>query len=438
MICKSFLGRPFVKRLFGALAVVGGVASPLAAEGLYVGGDLGVALPGSLESTRTNIGIPTNCDQWLGSATLLDGTRVPLPASECQPRTLPAAANEFDLESGFAAGLNAGFRHGRLRFEAEYLHRRQEGEVLPLVVAGDSKQREFVRRDEGIGDVTGHGLFANVYWDLGRSPSNERLRPFLGAGLGAARVGIDYAATSIRNSDPQALLALGRNPHAAGTVSRADESLAEYRTSLVVDPPDGRIPALRPEAEARRAAARLMRGRPAEGPEDRGLSERCLMGFNSGPPMTPSVYNNNVQFFLTPDHFGVLNEMVHNVRLAPLDGRPHLPASLRQWAGDARASWDGDTLVVETRNFLRETSFAGSSAGLHLVERFTRTGPDTLTYAFTVTDPATWVRPWTAEVRMTRSDEPLYEYACHEGNYSMASSLTGTHAVRAAEAGGGQ
>ena len=215
-------------------------------------------------------------------------------------------------------------------------------------------------------------------------------------------------------------------------------ALAEYRTSLVVDPPDGRIPALRPAEEERRAAARLIRDRPAEGPEDRGLSERCLMGFNAGPPMTPSVYNNNVQFFLTPDHFGILNEMVHNVRLVPLDGRPHLPASLRQWAGDGRASWDGDTLVVETRNFLRETSFAGSSAGLHLVERFTRTGPDTLTYAFTVTDPATWVRPWTAEVRMTRSDEPLYEYACHEGNYSMASSLTGAHAVRAAEAGGEQ
>ena len=227
MICKSLLGYPFLKRLFGLLAVVGGAVSPQAAEGLYIGGDLGVVLPGSLESTRTNIGIPTNCDQWLGAATLLDGTRVPLPASECQPRTLPAAANEFDLGSGFAAGLNAGFRHGRMRFEAEYLHRRQEGEVLPLVVAGDSKQREFVRRDEAIGDVTSHGLLANLYWDLGRSLSNERLRPYLGAGLGAARVGIDYAATSIRNSDPQALLALGRNPNAAGTVSRADESLAD-------------------------------------------------------------------------------------------------------------------------------------------------------------------------------------------------------------------
>ena len=209
--------------------------------------------------------------------------------------------------------------------------------------------------------------------------------------------------------------------------------LAEYRTSLIVNPPNGRIPAMRPEAVARGLATRVMRGRPAEGPEDRGLSERCLMGFNSGPPMTPSVYNNNVQLFLTPDHFGIVNEMVHNARLVPLDGRPHVPASLRQWAGDSRASWDGDTLVVETTNFLRETSFGGSSANLHLVERFTRTGRDTLTYSFTATDPTTWAGPWTAEVRMTLSPEPLYEYACHEGNYSMASSLTGAEAVRQAE-----
>ena len=121
--------------------------------------------------------------------------------------------------------------------------------------------------------------------------------------------------------------------------------------------------------------------------------------------------------------------------VVPLDGRPHLPASLRQWAGDSRASWDGDTLVVETSNFLRETSFGGSSANLHLVERFTRTGPETLTYSFTAMDPTTWTRPWTAEVQMTLSSEPLYEYACHEGNYSMASSLTGTWAVREAAAG---
>lgn len=210
------------------------------------------------------------------------------------------------------------------------------------------------------------------------------------------------------------------------------DTLAEYRTSLVVRPTKGRIPAMRPEALARGVARRVMRQRPAYGPEDRGIAERCLMGFNSGPPMTPSAYNNNVQLFLTPRYFAMLNEMVHNARLVPIDGRPHLSAGLRQWAGDSRASWDGDTLVVETRNFLRETSLGGSSANLHLVERFTRVDPDTLHYEFTVIDPTTWTGPWTALVYMTRNDDPIYEYACHEGNYSMPSSLLGARAVEAA------
>ena len=130
------------------------------------------------------------------------------------------------------------------------------------------------------------------------------------------------------------------------------DALEERRTSLVIDPPDGRIPAVRPEVEVRREVGRILRGRHAHGPEDRGISERCLLGFNSGPPMTPSAYNNNMQLFQTTDHVVILNEMVHNARVVPLDGRPHLPAGLRQWVGDSRASWDGDTLVVETRNFL--------------------------------------------------------------------------------------
>ena len=212
------------------------------------------------------------------------------------------------------------------------------------------------------------------------------------------------------------------------------DSLAEQRTSLVVDPPNGRIPAVRPEVEARRELRRILRGRHAHGPEDRGISERCLLGFNSGPPMTPSAYNNNVQLFQTADHVVLLNEMVHNARIIPLDGRSHLPPHLRQWVGDSRASWDGDTLVVETRNFLGETSLNGSSANLRLVERFTRVDADTLLYAFTVSDPTSWTGPWTAHVPMTRTDEPLYEYACHEGNYSMPSSLTGARAMEAREA----
>ncbi len=211
-------------------------------------------------------------------------------------------------------------------------------------------------------------------------------------------------------------------------------TLTEHRTSLVVDPPDGRIPAVRPEVAARAELRQLLRNRHAHGPEDRGASERCLLGFNSGPPMTPSAYNNNVQIFQSADHVVVLNEMVHNARIIPLDGRAHLPAQLRQWTGDSRASWDGDTLVVETRNFLGETSLRGSSANLRLIERFTRAAADTLLYEFTVLDPTSWTRPWTALVEMSRTDEPLYEYACHEGNYSMASSLSGARAMEAREA----
>ena len=215
------------------------------------------------------------------------------------------------------------------------------------------------------------------------------------------------------------------------------DALEARRTSLVIDPPNGRIPAVRPEVEVRREIGRILRGRHAHGPEDRGISERCLLGFNSGPPMTPSAYNNNMQLFQTADHVVILNEMVHNARVVPLDGRPHLPAGLRQWVGDSRASWDDDTLVVETRNFLRETSLGGSSAGMRLVERFTRLDADTLRYEFTVSDPTTWTGPWTAQVRMTRTDEPLYEYACHEGNYSMPSSLSGARAMEAREAAAG-
>jgi hypothetical protein len=213
-------------------------------------------------------------------------------------------------------------------------------------------------------------------------------------------------------------------------------TLAEQRTSLVVDPPDGRLPPVTPEVEARRELDRVLRARHAHGPEDRGISERCLLGFNSGPPMTPSAYNNNMQLFQTADHVVILNEMVHNARVIPLDERSHLPVHLRQWVGDSRARWEGDTLVVETTNFLRETSLRGSSANLHLVERFRRVEADTLLYEFTVSDPTSWAAPWTAQVLMTKTDQPLYEYACHEGNYSMPSSLSGARAMDAKEAVG--
>ena len=157
------------------------------------------------------------------------------------------------------------------------------------------------------------------------------------------------------------------------------------------------------------------------------MPERCLLGFNSGPPMLPGGYNQNVQLFQTPDHVVLVNEMVHNTRVVPLDGRPH--TTIPQWVGDSRGHWEGDTLVVETTHFLRETAFRGSSANLHLVERFTRVDADTLIYEFTVEDPTTWERSWTAEVPMRRNDSTLFEYACHEGNYGMEGTLSGARSL---------
>ena len=222
-----------------------------------------------------------------------------------------------------------------------------------------------------------------------------------------------------------------------------------HRTSLVVDPPDGKIPPLTPAAQERRAAIEeARRGIGGDEPTPGGwlddlgpggLRVRCILGFNSGPPMTPSAYNNNVQLIQTPDQVVILNEMNHNARIVPLDGRSHLEPHLRQWVGDSRGHWDGDTLVVDTTNFLRETAVlqGQSSANLHLVERFTRVDADTLLYEVTVDDPTTWTRPWTYAVPMMKNSEPIYEYACYEGNYAMEVILAGARAKeRAAEESG--
>ena len=217
---------------------------------------------------------------------------------------------------------------------------------------------------------------------------------------------------------------------------RGDSVVETRRTSLVVDPPNGRIPALTTAAEARAAERLRVNQRPSWGPEDRPLGERCITGFNSGPPMLPAAYNMNVQIFQTADHVVILNEMVHNARIVPLDGSDH--GTVPMWTGVSRGQWEGDTLVVETKNFLRETSFRNSSENLHLVERFRRMSDDVLVYSFTVTDPTTWTQPWSVELPMRRSDLPIFEYACHEGNYGMDGTLTGARAVEKAAANDGQ
>jgi len=204
---------------------------------------------------------------------------------------------------------------------------------------------------------------------------------------------------------------------------RGVELTKDKRTSLIVDPPDGRIPWTEEAIQRRLARREYRRAHGTDSHEERSLADRCIMGFNSGPPMTSGAYNNNVQIFQAPGYVAILNEMVHNARVIPLDGRPH--GTLRQWAGDSRGHWEGDTLVVETTNFLRETSLRGSSADTHLVERFRRIDPDTVMYEFTVTDPRTYTQPWTVMMPLRRTDGVLYEYACHEGNYGIVGILAG-------------
>ena len=159
------------------------------------------------------------------------------------------------------------------------------------------------------------------------------------------------------------------------------------------------------------------------------------MGFNAGPPITPAAYNQNVQLFQTPDHLVMLTEMVHTVRVIPLDGTPPLVEGLRQLSGDSRGHWEGKTLVVETANFEARRDWRGSTEGMRLVERFTRVDADTLEYEFTVTDPGTWDAPWTVNLPMRRNELPMFEYACHEGNYSMEAMLGGARADERAEGG---
>ena len=197
------------------------------------------------------------------------------------------------------------------------------------------------------------------------------------------------------------------------------------RTSLVVDPADGRIPALTAEAQRRQQArAQQRREHPADGPEDRSNAERCL-SFSAGPPMLPGPYNNYVQIYQFADHVVIHNEMIHDARMVPTDGRPHLPASMRRFQGDPVGHWEGNTLVVDTTNFTDKSAFRGSSESLHLIERFTRADAKTLLYEFTVDDPAAFTTRWSVQLPMALTDEQIFEYACHEGNHAMVGILGG-------------
>jgi len=211
---------------------------------------------------------------------------------------------------------------------------------------------------------------------------------------------------------------------------RGNALVADRRSSLIVDPPDGKIPQLTPEAQKRVEESRKwMQEHATDGPEGRSLAERCISWTTAGPPMLPGPYNNDTQIVQGPGYVVILNEMIHDARVISLDGGPHADQNIRAWKGDSRGHWDGNTLVVDTTNFIGEYSFRGSDANMHLTERFTRVSPDMIQYEFTVDDPTAFTKPWTARIPFNKTTERVYEYACHEGNYAMTDILAGARAA---------
>ena len=225
-------------------------------------------------------------------------------------------------------------------------------------------------------------------------------------------------------------------------MERGTTVVSTKRTSIIVDPPNGRLPAVTPKTRKWLASAEANRladvrgGRlPTDTYEQLDLGDRCI--WYRGIPSFPTAYNNNYQIFQTPDFVAIVQEHIHDVRFIPLDGRPHIPGSVRQYAGDSRGRWEGDTLVVETTHF-NEHAFirnftSNLSAALHVVERFTRVDADTIDYEFTVTDPNTWTRPWSGSLPLSRAGGPMFEYACHEGNYGLTNMLAGSRVQERAE-----
>jgi hypothetical protein len=260
-------------------------------------------------------------------------------------------------------------------------------------------------------------------WDFAQLTPFERPGNFAGRDSVSEEEAEEFAQQRIETTNKDR-----RDGGAAADVERAYNDFwwdfgtrVSKQSSLVVDPADGRVPALT-EAAQTRAAERRNR---FDNPEERPLPERCILGFNSGPPMVPSAYNNNAQIVQTGHHVVIVNEMIHSARIIDLNRRAHWPKSMRFLTGDSIAQWEGDTLVVDTTNYAKDGVFRGSTADLHLVERFTRVDSETLRYEFTVDDPSTWTKKWSASITMARTDQPVFEYACHEGNYALEGVLKG-------------
>jgi hypothetical protein len=280
----------------------------------------------------------------------------------------------------------------------------------------DASVRKVPRTTAGQPDIEG-------VWDFSTLTPLERPAQFAGKPFMTAEEAAEFEKQRLQAVDQT----LGSGP--AIDAAWLERGLlatvnGRYPTALVVDPPDGRIPALTPEAQ-RRIAERADAFRRTDGPEDRLLSERCLRSA-SGPPMFPSADANFIQIVQTRDYVVILQEKFHDTRIVRLDGRPHVAADIRSWAGDSRGRWNGDTLVVDTTNFTNQIGLTGRfDQTLHLVERYTPVGLDILLYEVNIDDPTAFTKPWTVVVPMRRTDEQIYEFACHEGNYALPNILRG-------------
>ena len=261
-------------------------------------------------------------------------------------------------------------------------------------------------------------------WDYRTMTPLERPRDLAGKEVFTAEEAAAYEqAQADSRADYDALPTV----HAKFWLDYGTELTADRRTSLIVNPPDGRVPARTEEAQAR-ARARAEKRARTHSIQDRSITERCVVGFNAGPPMNPGAYNNNLMLLQMPGMVVLHNEMVHEVRVVPLDGRDHLASGIRQLRGDSRGHWDGQTLVVETTNFTDRTSYMGSGEDMRVIERFSRIDDGTLLYEHTVEDADSFAQPWTAVVPMTRTDGPMFEFACHEGNYGLTNILSAARA----------
>src|SRR5262245_50384747 len=300
-----------------------------------------------------------------------------------------------------------------------------------VVPAGQSSKKTWPPPRTPYGQPDLQGI-----WDYRSATPLQRPQQFAGKEFMTEAEAAEYERRAAERED-------GRPPddprteqsvHPAWWLDYGKTVVKTRRTSLIVDPPDGRIPPLTPEAQQRAASRRAEAAThgPADSYENRSLFERCI---SRGAPegLLPGPYNSNLQVLQAPGYVVLLTEMIHDARVVPMDGRPHNPAAMRGWMGDSRGRWDGDTLVVDTVNFSEKISFRGATEKMHLVERFTRLDADTLEYRFTVDDPSTWTKPWTVAYPMVRTREMIYEYACHEGNYGLRNILSYARAVEADE-----